>query len=248
MKRKTLLIPALFATGLCLGMATSSPAQTPPPRPNYRPQVHIDLYTPLGQPVTQRQDQYQYVVPPASRFGAFYTYENDYYYTPAAVRVPGRRPIAPRPVKLVFGANRYIDELAERIESLANELCLDLHHNYRHNPRYKEIYGEAYQLLQTAKFVHAKEHWGDREGLRRSVTRLDELFHHVQQDVVALERREARRIGVHGLEGKTEEMEALIHHMMYDQGIKPRHDRDNHDRPGPGRGPGGRVEAPPPRP
>lgn len=248
MKRKTILIPALFATGLCLGIASSSSAQPPRPSTNYRPQVHIELFTPLGQPLTQNRDQYKYIVPPSARYGAFYTYDRDYYYTPAIVRVPGRRPVPQRPVKLVFGAARYTDELADRIESLANELCLDLHHNYSHNRRYKEIYAEAYQLLQTAKWVHAKEHQGDREGLRRSTKKLDELFHHVQEEVVALERREARRIGVHGLEGKTEELEALIHHMMFDQGIKPRHAPDDHDHPGPGRPPVGREEAPRPRP
>lgn len=246
MQRKTILIPALLAIGLSLGSASTSSAQHSHGAPKYRPKVHVDLFTPLRRPVTQHQDHYRYVVPPAARHGAYYTYENGYYYTPPAVRRQGQPPAAPRPVNMEFGASKHLVELAERIEALANELCLDLYHNYRHNPRFNEVYGEAYQLLQAAKFVHNLEHQGDREGIRRTATKIDDLFHHVQEEVVGLERQENRRVGQLGLEAKTEELQALIHHMMYDQGVKPKHDEEERVGPDAPAGPAAREEAPPP--
>ena len=248
MKWKPMSIAALLAIGLCLGGASTSSAQHSHGAPKYRPQVHINLFTPQGRPVTQHRDHYRYVVPPAARHGAYYTYEKDYYYTPPALRQQGQPPVAPRPVSMEFGASKHLVELAERIESLANELCLDLHHNYRNNPRFNEVYGEAYQLLQATKFIHNRENQGDREGIRRTATKIDELFHHVQEEVIGLERQENRRVGQLGLEAKTEELQALIHHMMYDQGVKPNHDQEERGNPDATDGPAAREEAPPPRP
>lgn len=61
-------------------------------------------------------------------------------------------------------------------------------------------------------------------------------------------RQENRRVGQLGLEAKTEELQALIHHMMYDQGVKPNHDQEERGNPDATDGPAAREEAPPPRP
>lgn len=111
-------------------------------------------------------------------------------------------------------------------------------------PGFNEVYGEAYQLLQGAKFIHDRGHQGDREAIRSNVTEIDDLFHHVQEEVAGLERHEHRQIGQLPLEGKTEELQALIHHLMYDQGIKPHHDQEG---PEVLEAPPAREEAPPPR-
>jgi hypothetical protein len=244
MKWKSICIPALLAAGLYLGngsVSLAQPQQPPLGASKFRPQVHIDLFTPQGGRLNQRDEHYHYIVPPTDRHGAFYTFDNTYYYTPMATRGPGQR--APRPVAMQFGGSRHLVELGERLETLANELCLDLHHNYGHNPRFKEVYAEAYQFLQATKFIRDRGHQGDREAIRRSVTKIDNLFHHIQDDLAILKRQERRPVGPHGLEAKTEELQALIHHLMYDQGVKPDHDKHNNDR----RDPRGRQEAPPPR-
>lgn len=248
MERKTTSIAALLAVGLYLGSAAVSSAQHSHSHgeAKYRPKVIGNLFTPQGRRVTQHHDHYRYVVPPAARYGAFYSYEKGYYYTPPTRRGQGQE--APRPNAMEFGASKHLVELAERIEALANELCLDLHHNYGHNSNFKEVYGEAFQLLEAAKFVHNSEHQADREAIHRTATTMDELFHHVQEEVIGLERQENRRVGPLGIEAKTEELQALIHHLMYDQGIKPNHDQEGPGNPDAAAGPDAREEAPPPRP
>lgn len=245
MKWKSTCLSALFAAGVCLGGASVSLAQPPqgaiPGPSRYRPQIHVDLYTPQGLRLDQHNEHYHYIVPPAARYGAFYTFDKTYYYTPPMPRGPGQR--APRPVVIQFGGSRYLAELAERIEFLANELCLDLHHNYGHNHNFDEVYREAYQFLQATKFIRNREQHGDREAIRRSVAKIDNLFHHIQDDLNVLKRQERRPVGQIGFQAKIEELQALIHHLMYDQGVRPDHDKhgDQHGRPG-------RVEAPPPPP
>lgn len=241
--------PGLLAVGLCLGSATVSLADDDDHDhgiPTNRPGIHIRLYSPQGRPIDKDQRNYRFVVPSSPRFGAYYQFDKDYYYTPPVQRFRGRPEVAPRPITMTFGAGKHLIELSERLESLTNELCLDLHYNYRQNRNFNEIYGEAYQLLEAAKFVHVNAHQGDRKDIRRSATKIDNLFHHVQEEVSRLRRNEQRRVGQLSLEGKTEELQAVLHHLLYDLGVKPDHDKhddDDHDR-GPGRP--GRQEAPPP--
>jgi hypothetical protein len=242
MKWKSNRILALLVASLCLNDVSLSLAQPQPPlgSSRYRPEVHVDLYTPQGARLNQLDQNYQYVVPRTANSGAYYTFDNSYYYTPTVPRGPGQRP--PQPVAMQFGASRHLHELATRIEFLANDLCLDLHHNYGHNPNFREVYREAFQFLQATKFILNREQLGDREAIRRSVTQIDNLFHHIQEDLHVLKKIERRAIGQHGMPGKIEEMQALIHHLMFDQGVKP--DHDNHDE---FRNPPVRKEAPPPR-
>jgi hypothetical protein len=243
MKRKTMSIPALLAVGLCLAGGSTSSAHDGESdgTPTHRPQVYTTLLNPQGRPVTQQQDGYRYVVPPVARQGAYYRYENGNYYTPPVQRQLGQPPVAPRPVNVEFGAFKHLVELSERIEALTNDLCLDLRYNYHHNPGFKEVYREAYQLLQGAKFIHDREHHGDREAIRGSVTKIDNLIDHLQDEVSGLKRQETRPVGQLKLEAKTEELQALIHHLMFDVGVKPDHDKDEPDQEAPAR-----EEAPPP--
>ena len=201
------------------------------------------LLDPHGHAVSGQHEHYRFVVPSVQRHGTYYTHEDKHYFTPP-VRVAsnGGRPVnVSPPVVMEFGASKHHEQLSERIETLANELCLDLHYNYRHNDHYRETYTEAYELLQAAKFVHAKEHQGDHEAIRRSATSIDNLFHHVQGHLGEWTSAERRPIGRLPLPAKLEELEALIHHMMYDLGVKPDHDTEGEAAPPPDR-----EEAPPP--
>ena len=209
--------------------------------PKYR--VGFQLFSPLGVRVTEQQEQYQYVVPSAGRYGTFYSHDDAYYYTPPVNRVVGQPPQpAPRPVTLKFGGFQYHVELANRLETLANQFCLDLHFNYQNNHEFDETYGEAYQLLQAAKFIVDKDNAGDHAGIQRSVSSIDELFHHVQEDVRGWRSANRRQIGHLNLAAKTEELEAVLHHLMFDIGVKPAHDEEPEEA-----APQPREDAPPPR-
>ncbi len=212
--------------------------------PRYR--VGIQLFSPLGVRVTEHQDNYRYVVPSGGRYGAFYAHDDAYYYTPPLVRAPGQPlPQAPRPMAVKFGSFSHHEELAERLEALANQFCLDLYHNYQQNPNFDEVYDEAYKLLQAAKYVHSKDNQGDHAAIQRSVNSIDELFHHIQGDIRGWASANRRQVGPLNLAAKTEEFEAVLHHLMYDIGVKPTHDGhdedDDHASPR-------REEAPAPRP
>lgn len=216
----------------------------------------FQLFNPHGVRVVDHHDDYRYVIPPSGHHGAFYTYHDVHYYTPPVTRVVVQQPqfvpqqpqqfvqnvvpaTPPQPVQLKFGGFQLHQQLAERLESMANQFCLDLHYNYQHNPRYAEAYREAYKLLQAAKYIHGREHQGDHAMIQRSGNSIDELFHHVQGEVRGWRSGNQRQVGQLSFVAKTEELEALIHHLMFDIGVKPAHD-DDEAAPPP------REEAPPP--
>lgn len=205
----------------------------------HRTGISIQLFSPRGQPVIrEHHDDYRYVVPSTPRYGAYYNYEDRHYFTPPAPPVVINQPVVvQRPVPIEFGAFKHQEQLADRLETLANQFCLDLHYNYRHNRNFAEVYREAYQLLQAAKYVHASEHRGDRNAIRKSATSIDNLFHHVQEEVSDWTRVDSRRVGDYSLLAKTEELQALIHHLMFDVGVKPDHDREEQAPPPAGAAP-----------
>jgi hypothetical protein len=207
-----------------------------------QPQVHNHvLVDPHGHVVVQQHANYQYVVPPASpTLGTYYTYQSKQYYTPPPQVVGNQTAYAP-PAAVAFGSYSHVDDLSARIETLANEVCLDLHYNYHHNPGYQETYGEAYSLLQQAKALHAAEHNQDRNFIRAAVQGLDGLFHHVQEHAANFSPHVERPVGPYSLPEKLAQLESMIHHLMHDVGIAP------HAAPGAlPVGPGGVEQAPPP--
>lgn len=247
MKSKLLLIPGLLAFGLTLGATATGSAQPryQPTQPAERQYLYIDLLNPLGRPVTDRQDQYHYVVPSTNQQGSFYEYDKKYYYTPPLRRVEGLPPQPRRPVPVEFGSARHLPELAARLEYLANEYCLELHYNYQQNRGFDNVYHDAYDFLQAAKFIRVKENQRDLQAIRRSAQKIDNLFHHIQEDVSRFRRQERRPIGERGLQSKTEVLQSVLHHLLYDLGVKPEHDGDHHDDHDDDRRPP-RTEAPAP--
>ena len=88
------------------------------------------------------------------------------------------------------------------------------------------------------------EHQGDRDGLARTLGDLDPLFHHVQEEMAGWNRNERKTIGQLSIDDKMQQMEALLHHTLFDVGVRPQHDDQVEQAPPPG---GGGVEqAPPP--
>lgn len=185
-------------------------------------QGHV-LHDPHGRRVVDHHDDYHYVVPAHQNHGTFYSYQDARYYTPPAVSGHD----VYRPVVVEYGGFSHVEQLSSRLESAANLLCLDLYHNYRHNPGFREVYREAYQILTKAKYIHGSEHGGDKEAIRQTLSAIDNQFHHVVTDLQGWTRDVHRHVGHGDIGEKIAETEALIHHLMYDVGVQPAHDAAN---------------------
>ncbi len=171
--------------------------------------------------------------------GTYYIQNGRSFYSPqtaSSVRLV-------QPEQIVFGGFSHVDDLASRLETMSNEFCLDLHYNYSHNPGYQETYREAYELLQTAKFIHAAEHHNDRLTIQQKLGGLDQLFHHLEDDVQHWTRHQHRQIGHLGIASKMDLMESTLHHLMNDVVVTPTPINGNEQAPPPGGGP---EQAPPP--
>ena len=109
---------------------------------------------------------------------------------------------------------------------------------------------EAYSLLESSKYVHAKQHQGDREAIRHHVTQMDGLLHHVQDELRQWSRNHARQVGSGGIIEKSSAVEAILHHLCYDVGIEPHGDDEPAPAPGVGEeqapAPGGVIGSSPP--
>lgn len=256
MKRLRLCLTTTLAVGWLVAAAQEGVAQHHHDLGIATHRSGFHLFNPYGVRVVDHHDEYRYVIPSSGHHGTFYTHEDVHYYTPPVTRVVVQQPQfvpqqpqqfvqnvvpppQPQPVQLKFGGFQLHEQLAERLESMANQYCLDLHYNYQHNPGYPETYREAYKLLQAAKYIHGRDHQGDHAMIQRSVNSIDELFHHVQGEVRGWRSGNQRQVNQLSLAAKTEELEALIHHLMFDIGVKPAHDD--------GPAPAPREEAPPPQ-
>jgi hypothetical protein len=210
-------------------------------------------------------NNWNYVVPhhdTHNHSGSYYVQDQTYYYTPTpVVRVapvsiqtahlhPAPVQVVQKPVQLQFGGYARFEDLSGRLETEINRLCLDMHYNYQHNPGFAESYKEAYSLLASAKYVHAKEHQGDRDAIRHHVTQMDQAMHHVLEEIRPWSRNHARQVASGGVIEKSSAVEAILHHLCYDVGVEP-HGADE-PAPAPGVGeeqapaPGGLINSPPP--
>jgi hypothetical protein len=204
---------------------------------------------------------WNYVVPHHSshhHHGSYYVQGNGYYYTPTpVVRVTSSFQSAQLPVQVVqqpvqmqYGGYVRYEDLSGRLETEVNRLCLDMFYNYRHNPGFDQTYREAYALLEACRFVHSKEHQGDRNAIRDQVVQMDQLMHHVQGVVQQWSRLHVRQVASGGVIEKSSAVEAILHHLCYDVGIEPHGD----DEPAPAPmaadelapAPGAVISSPPP--
>ena len=127
--------------------------------------------------------------------GTYYSDGGTNYYVPRTYVHRSGAYVAAKPIQIEFGGYAHVDDLAGRLEQLMNQLCLELHYNYRHNPGFAETYRAAYHVLDTAKYIHDEEHQGDREEVARRLDEVDGLFHQVQDEVQRWSRHHHRQIG-----------------------------------------------------
>jgi hypothetical protein len=162
---------------------------------------------------------WSYYVPTLPSYsGQYYVEKGHEYYMPASPQGSGVHVVA-KPAIVEFGGFARYQDLSGRLETLSNELLVDLHHNYNHNPGFKETYREAYQLLEVAKYVHAADHNRDGAEMREKLAQMDPLFHHLQSDVQGWSRIHSKQVGTLGVAAKLEMIEATLHHLMHDVGV-----------------------------
>lgn len=240
---KYLIVAAASAVGLCLAAGTATAQHH-----------HGGHHVPVHHGVYYGHNNWHHVVPHRPAYvGAYYTSGTTHYYTPSPI-IPvvlaagpaDGPPPAPvevqKPVEVAFGGYSRYEDLAGRLAFEANALCLDLHYNYKHNKNFAEVYGEAYGILQAARYVRGKEHKGDHDLLHKRMVEVDKLFHHVQDEMRGWTRVAAKQVGGDGLPEKVAGLEAVLHHLCYDVGVKP-HEQAVEAAPPPG---GINEDAPPP--
>lgn len=162
-----------------------------------------------------------YIVPHTSgrHLGSYSVHDGKYYYYPRTAVTNGAN-ATHQPQQIPFGGFAQADDLAGRLETLANDFCLDLHYNYSHNPGFRETYRDAYKVLQVAKYIHVAKHRQDVAAIRERVGGVDELFHHIQGEVRDWRRDQHRKFGSLGILSKMDLIESTIHHLMNDVGVK----------------------------
>jgi hypothetical protein len=172
-------------------------------------------------------NDWNFVVPHRNNHaGAYFSIGKLHFYTPSPI-VPARPGVSvqvQKPAELRFGGFQRHSDLGGRLVYDANALCLEMHYNYRNNPGFAHAYREAYDILQAAKFIHAREHQGNHQAIRDRAAAVDRLFHHVQEQVANWRPTGNVRVGDDDLWGKIGNVEAIIHHLCWEVGVQPHHD------------------------
>jgi hypothetical protein len=157
-----------------------------------------------------------YYVPRSYVFPRTYVIPRTYVADPGAV-------VAARPVEAEARGIAQVDDLSGYLVELANEVCLDLHYNYRHNQGFEETYRDAYEILNSSKFVQANENQGDRAEVIRRLDAMVGLLHKVREQVRGWSRQHSRQIGQAGALTKLDAIEATVNRLVSDLGAKGAH-------------------------
>lgn len=190
-----------------------------------------EMHSPAHDGVHFGHPTWRHVVPQNSHFvGGYYSVGTTHYYTPTTVTriVVPANPVTALPtlvegerVEVPFGGYRRYEDLARRLTFEANNLCLELHYNYAFNAGFDQVYREAYDIMQAGRYLHGKDHGGDRNIIRMRIVEVDKSFHHFQQQIHGWGRVERKLIGAGDLSRKVADVEAVLHHLCYDIGVTP---------------------------
>jgi hypothetical protein len=175
---------------------------------------------------------WNYVVPLYLGFaGGYYMDGGNYYYSPEQIvptpteQVDPGTPVVPppateakKPIKLTFGAFAYYPDLAGRLAAEVNALCLDMHHNYQGNKNFAEDYAEAYSILEFAQALQADK--GDHDAIAKKAADAHLKYHHFMNEAAGWTRSAKKQVGTDGLDEKMARGEAILHHLLYDVGVK----------------------------
>ncbi|MBX9678406.1 MAG: hypothetical protein K2X38_06555 [Gemmataceae bacterium] len=184
---------------------------------------------PVSHGIYYGHPDWSYVVPhrSATYAGTYYSVGQARYYTPAPVvsvftgQPNGNvQPPMQKPIELTFGSFARYRDLAGRLAMDVNALCLDMHHNYQGNKNFADAYAKAYGVLQAAKYLQGNEHHGDKEAIGRRVAEMHGLFHHVMNDTHGWTRTARKQVGAGALEENMAGVEAVLHYLAHDVGLK----------------------------
>jgi hypothetical protein len=161
-----------------------------------------------------------------------------------------------------YGSRSHLERMANQLWNAANAVCWEAHNNYRHEHGYHETYAEMYKMLKDSehlkRLIHDAEYHptaGITDHIASDLHELDELMHHVQDDVRRWQRdlhhhydryhsdhnhSVDRVYGRGDINDKLYRLEHTVHHLMEDYGVKSRI-----QAPAPVGGPG---DPPPPVP
>jgi hypothetical protein len=158
-----------------------------------------------------------------------------------------------------FGGRRHVDQLAAQLVRQANDVCLEMYYNHRHNPGHRETYREMYQVLQDAKHIHELVHdnyhrtrHNQDDHIARDLLEMDGLVHHIEEDIAhwtPAHSHRGRGLGSHAaVHGQGQNLQRLLgqfgetlHHLMDDYGVRSQIPRGGEAPP-----PDAGVTAPPP--
>lgn len=177
---------------------------------------------------------YRDVFRPGSRFivphfnrnyrGSYYCYGGSYYYYPETYAMGPSTVTTSEPVEMDYGGFDYVGDLAHRFERMTNDICLEMHYNYRGNPEFDQVYRDAYMVLTAAKEIEQAAERGDQQAAADLLYGLDQLFYYVYDQAATWERNEQKQIGDGDLMAKFSITEALLQHLMYNVGVEPSFD------------------------
>jgi hypothetical protein len=112
----------------------------------------------------------------------------------------------------------HVADLAQRLEYEARTMCHDMADNYRDEPRYPEMYREAYRIWQLAKQVEERAGETEQSTISTIVRDLDSRLQPVRREISSWNSQQERQRGEGSLQAKVERAEAVIHHLRNDVG------------------------------
>lgn len=206
---------------------------------NYGRANSRNQYSPLASLIIQQIPEASRILAPGvvGNQGAFYQHNDRYYYYPnnggsfngvqqvggtysqGSQNVDFGSPQSTTPVQLQFGGFVYAEQLAQTLPVVVNDLCLDMHYNYRGAHNFDSTYRTAYGLLTETKSLRQAQQENNRDAVKHHLVNVDQLLHQVNEQTRGWVRNQQRQIGEMGLITKLEISGNIIHHMMYDVGL-----------------------------
>lgn len=198
------------------GPGSYRPGQNAPQQPQYGPPVQQPQY---GPPVQQPQHG-----PPVQQ-----------------PQYPAQSQTGPS-TSHRFGERRHLVRLARNLETQANEVCWEMHQNYKHVRNWDETYRMMYDILQDAKHVRQlvrEQYRGapNQDHIADDLHDMDRLFDRVLRRVSRWEPpsaprnvpvndvrdlRDPRQQPVSELRLRLQRFDGTLNHLMIDYGVKSR--------------------------
>lgn len=125
---------------------------------------------------------------------------------------------ATKPGSCQAGHCSRMTDLAGRFELLTHEACLDLYHNYSHEPQFQATYGDVYRVFRIARQLHATPDIPE-QALQQQLAEADGLLHHIQNTVTSMSAARRRQVGIYDMNARLEQVEIVLHQLLENAGV-----------------------------